>query len=137
MKVLILNGSPRVDGNTSTAVDEIVKTLQEEGVESEVVQIGNKAIRGCVACGGCSNTGKCVFDDEVNEIAPKFEEADGLIVASPVYYANANATLIDEVDAQQHLMSLINTLLLVTCQLLQASIGTAYMVELRVIQVKI
>ena len=94
MKVLILNGSPRVDGNTSTAVDEIVKTLQEEGVESEVVQIGNKAIRGCVACGGCSNTGKCVFDDVVNEIAPKFEEADGLIVASPVYYANANATLI-------------------------------------------
>ena len=98
MKVLILNGSPRVDGNTSTAVDEIVKTLQEEGVESEVVQIGNKAIRGCVACGGCSNTGKCVFDDVVNEIAPKFEEADGLIVASPVYYANANATLIACLD---------------------------------------
>ena len=93
MKVLILNGSPRVNGNTSIAVEEIVKTLQEEGVESEVVQIGNKNIRGCVACGGCSNTGKCVFDDEVNEIAAKFEEADGLIVASPVYYANANATL--------------------------------------------
>ena len=98
MKVLILNGSPRVDGNTSTAVDEIVKTLQEEGVESEVVQIGNKNIRGCVACGGCSNTGKCVFDDVVNEIAPKFEKADGLIVASPVYYANANATLIACLD---------------------------------------
>ena len=98
MKVLILNGSPRVDGNTSIAVDEIVKTLQEEGVESEVVQIGNKAIRGCVACGGCSDSGKCVFDDAVNEIAPKFEEADGLIVASPVYYANANATLIACLD---------------------------------------
>ena len=84
MKVLILNGSPRVDGNTSIALDEIVKTLQEEGVESEVVQIGNKAIRGCVACGGCSDSGKCVFDDAVNEIAPMFEEADGLIVASPV-----------------------------------------------------
>ena len=98
MKVLILNGSPRVDGNTSIALDEIVKTLQEEGVESEVVQIGNKAIRGCVACGGCSDSGKCVFDDVVNEIAPKFEEADGLIVASPVYYANANATLIACLD---------------------------------------
>ena len=98
MKVLILNGSPRVDGNTSIALDEIVKTLQEEGVESEVVQIGNKAIRGCVACGGCSDSGKCVFDDAVNEIAPKFEEADGLIVASPVYYANANATLIACLD---------------------------------------
>lgn len=98
MKVLILNGSPRVDGNTSIAVEEIVKTLEEEGVESEVVQIGNKNIRGCVACGGCSNTGKCVFDDEVNEIAAKFEEADGLIVASPVYYANANATLIACLD---------------------------------------
>ena len=98
MKVLILNGSPRVDGNTSIALDEIVKTLQEEGVESEVVQIGNKAIRGCVACGGCSDSGKCVFDDVVNEIAPKFEEAGGLIVASPVYYANANATLIACLD---------------------------------------
>lgn len=98
MKVLIINGSPRVGGNTSIAVDEIVKTFDEEGVESEVIQIGNQAIRGCIACGSCSQTGKCVFDDAVNEIAAKFEEADGIIVASPVYYASANATLVACLD---------------------------------------
>lgn len=98
MKVLILNGSPRVNGNTSVAVDEIVKVFAEEGVETEVIQLGNKDIRGCVACNSCGKTGKCVFDDAVNEIAPKFEEADGLVVASPVYYASANATLIACLD---------------------------------------
>ncbi|MBP5275995.1 MAG: flavodoxin family protein, partial [Lachnospiraceae bacterium] len=98
MKVLILNGSPRVGGNTSAAVEEMVKTFKEEGIETEVVQIGNKDIRGCVACGGCAEKGRCVFDDAVNEIAPKFEEADGLVVASPVYYASANATLIACLD---------------------------------------
>lgn len=98
MKVLIINGSPRTGGNTSIAVDEIVKTLNEEGVESEVVQIGNQDIRGCIACGSCAEKGRCVFDDAVNELAPKFEEADGLIVASPVYYASANATLIACLD---------------------------------------
>ena len=98
MKVLIINGSPRVGGNTSVAVDEMVKTFNEEGVEAEVVQIGNKAIRGCIACGSCAQNGKCVFDDAVNEIATKFEEADGLVVASPVYYASANATLIACLD---------------------------------------
>jgi len=98
MKVLIINGSPRVGGNTSIAVDEIVKTLNEEGVESEVVQIGNQDIRGCIACRSCAEKGRCVFDDAVNELAPKFEEADGLIVASPVYYASANATLIACLD---------------------------------------
>ena len=98
MKVLILNGSPREDGNTSVAVNELVKTFEEEGVETEVVRIGSQAIRGCVACGGCAQTGKCVFDDAVNDIAPKFESADGLIVASPVYYASANATLIACLD---------------------------------------
>ncbi|MBR4175740.1 MAG: flavodoxin family protein, partial [Lachnospiraceae bacterium] len=97
-KVLILNGSPREDGNTSVAVNELVKTFEEEGVETEVVRIGSQAIRGCVACGGCAQTGKCVFDDAVNDIAPKFESADGLIVASPVYYASANATLIACLD---------------------------------------
>ena len=98
MKVLILNGSPRINGNTSLAIDEIVKTLKEEGIESEVMQIGNKVIRGCVACESCSEKGKCIFDDEVNKVAEKFEAADGLIVASPVYYASANATLIALLD---------------------------------------
>lgn len=94
MKVLIINGSPRVNGNTSVAVREMEKVFAEEGVEIEVVQVGNKDIRGCIACGYCRENGKCVFNDVVNELAPKFEEADGLVVASPVYYASANATLI-------------------------------------------
>ena len=94
MKVLIINGSPRVNGNTSVAVREMEKVFAEEGVETEVVQVGNKDIRGCIACGYCGENGKCVFNDIVNELAPKFEEADGLVVASPVYYASANATLI-------------------------------------------
>lgn len=94
MKVLIINGSPRVNGNTSVAVREMEKIFAKEGVETEVVQVGNKDIRGCIACGYCRENGKCVFNDVVNELAPKFEEADGLVVASPVYYASANATLI-------------------------------------------
>ena len=94
MKVLILNGSPRVGGNTTVAVQELEKVFREEGIETETVQVGNRDIRGCIACGKCAKTGKCVFDDIVNELAPKFEQADGLIVASPVYYASANATLI-------------------------------------------
>ena len=98
MKVLILNGSPRADGNTSTALNEMVKIFEASGVETEIVQVGNKAVRGCVACGSCGATGKCAFNDVVNEIAPKFEEADGLILASPVYYASANATLIACLD---------------------------------------
>ncbi len=98
MKVLIINGSPRVGGNTSIAVEEIAKTLGEEEIEAEIVQIGNKNVRGCIACGSCGEKGKCVFDDVVNELAPKFEEADGLVVASPVYYASANATLIACLD---------------------------------------
>lgn len=98
MKVLIINGSPRVGGNTSIALDEMVKVFDSEGVESETVQIGNKDIRGCIACGRCATKGRCVFEDVVNELAPKFEEADGLVVASPVYYASANATLIACLD---------------------------------------
>ena len=98
MKVLIINGSPRVGGNTSIALDEMVKVFKTAGVETEVVQIGNKDVRGCIACGSCFKNGKCVFDDVVNELAPKFEEADGLVVASPVYYASANATLIACLD---------------------------------------
>ena len=98
MKVLIINGSPRVDGNTSIAVDEVAKTFEAEGIETEIIQIGNKDVRGCIACGSCAETGKCVFDDVVNELASKFEEAEGLIIASPVYYASANATLIACLD---------------------------------------
>lgn len=98
MKVLIINGSPHKSGNTSIAIDEVVKTLTEENIEAEVVQIGNKAVRGCIACNRCAELGHCVFDDEVNKIAEKFESADGLIVASPVYYASANATLIACLD---------------------------------------
>lgn len=98
MKVLLINGSPRVGGNTSIALDEMVKVFDAEGVETEVVQVGNKDIRGCIACGYCMEHGKCVFNDEVNELAKKFEESDGLVVASPVYYASANATLIAALD---------------------------------------
>lgn len=97
-KVLIINGSPRVGGNTSIALNEMVKVFEAEGIEAEVVQIGNKDIRGCIACESCREKGQCVFDDVVNEIAARFEEADGLVVASPVYYASANATLIACLD---------------------------------------
>ena len=98
MKVLIINGSPRIGGNTSIALDEMVRIFESEGIEVENIQIGNKDIRGCIACESCSQTGKCVFDDAVNELAPKFQAADGLVVASPVYYASANATLIALLD---------------------------------------
>ena len=94
MKVLILNGSPRVGGNTTVAVEEMERIFREEGVEVETVQVGARDIRGCIACGRCAETGRCVFDDIVNELAPKLEAADGLVVASPVYYASANATLV-------------------------------------------
>ncbi len=98
MKVLILNGSPRANGNTSIAVREMAKVFEEEGVSVEVLQVGNQDIRGCIACGKCGELGKCVFDDVVNEVAAKFEEADGLVVASPVYYASANPTLVALLD---------------------------------------
>ena len=98
MKVLMINGSPRLNGNTSIALDEMKKVFEEEGVEAEIVQVGNKNVRGCIACNKCAEIGKCVFDDVVNELAPKFEEADGLVIASPVYYASANATLIAVLD---------------------------------------
>lgn len=98
MKVLMLNGSPRVNGNTSIVMDEMRKVFEAENVEAEIVQIGNQAIRGCIACGYCAKNGKCVFDDVVNSLASKFEESDGLVVASPVYYASANATLVACLD---------------------------------------
>ena len=98
MKVLLINGSPKSDGNTSIAIDEMVKTFHEEGVETEVIQVGNKLIRGCIGCGKCFEKGSCVFDDIVNETAPKLAAADGLVIATPVYYASANGTLVSFLD---------------------------------------
>lgn len=98
MKVLLLNGSPHIHGCTATALDEMIKTFTEEGIETELIQVGNKSIRGCVSCGSCEKNGKCVFDDLVNETAPKFEAADGLVVGSPVYYASPNGTILSFMD---------------------------------------
>ncbi len=98
MKVLILNGSPHPRGVNYLAIEEMTTVFKEEGVDVEVVQVGNQVVRGCIACGACSKLGKCVFDDVVNELAKKFKQADGLIVTSPVYYASANATLIATLD---------------------------------------
>ena len=99
MNVLIINGSPRTRSNTQLALDEMIKVFEAEGVEVEEYAVGRDVIRGCVSCGGCAKLGKCVFnDDAVNELAPKFEAADGLVIASPVYYASANASLIALLD---------------------------------------
>ena len=98
MKVIIINGSPRKDGNTSIAVGELDKVFRAEGIETEIIQIGNMDIRGCIGCASCKKNGRCVFDDLVNEIAPKFEAADGLVLGSPVYYASANGTLTSFLD---------------------------------------
>lgn len=94
MKVLMINGSPHKEGNTYIALHEMEKIFTEAGIETEILHVGNKDIRGCIACGSCAKNGKCVFDDIVNETAAKFEECDGLVVGSPVYYASANATLV-------------------------------------------
>ena len=94
MKVLLINGSPKSNGNTATALREMEKIFAGEGVETETVHVGHQAVRGCIGCGKCAESGKCVFDDIVNETAPKFEACDGLVVGSPVYYASANATLV-------------------------------------------
>ncbi len=97
-KVLLINGSPHPAGCTMRALEEIAKTLQAQGVETETIQVGNKDIRGCISCGTCETKGCCVFDDLVNETAPKFEAADGLIVGSPVYYGSPNGTLLSFLD---------------------------------------
>ena len=94
MKVLMLNGSPRPNGNTATALREMEKIFAQEGIETETIHVGNKDIRGCIACLKCKENGKCVFNDLVNETAAKFQECDGLVVGSPVYFASANATLV-------------------------------------------
>ena len=94
MKVLLLNGSPRPNGNTAAALREMEQVFAQEGVETELVHVGGQAIRGCIGCGKCREKGRCVFDDLVNETAPKFAACDGLVAGSPVYYASANATLV-------------------------------------------
>lgn len=98
MKVLLVNGSPKKNGNTAYALSQMAEVFTAQGIGAEILHIGNQPIRGCTACGGCAKTGKCVFDDAVNEAAPKFQEADGIVVGSPVYYASANATLIAFLD---------------------------------------
>ena len=98
MKILMINGSPRRDGNTAIALAEMEKIFSAEGIDVETIRIGGEDIRGCIACGSCYDTGRCVFDDIVNEAAPRFEACDGLVVASPVYYASANGTLISFLD---------------------------------------
>lgn len=98
MKVLMINGSPRINGATAKALKEMEKIFEEQNLEVEIVNVGTMSVRGCIACGSCYKTGKCAIDDIVNELAPKLEAADGLVVASPVYYASANATIIAVLD---------------------------------------
>lgn len=98
MRVLMINGSPHKNGNTALALNEMAQIFAQQEIESEIVQIGNQAIRGCIACGSCAEKGRCVFEDAVNETAPKLNACDGLIIASPVYYASANGTLISFLD---------------------------------------
>ena len=98
MKVLMINGSPRLEGNTTLALAEMDKIFHEAGVETQTIRVGNKAIRGCIACGSCFKKGKCAFDDGVNEAAEILKESDGLVVASPVYYGSANGTIVSFLD---------------------------------------
>lgn len=98
MKVLLVNGSPHKNGCTAAALEEMMRVFDQNGIETEIMHIGSKAIRGCVACQGCDKLGKCVFDDEVNKAAEIFEKADGLVVGSPVYYGSPNGTLLSFLD---------------------------------------
>lgn len=97
-KVILLNGSPKADGCTATALDEMVRVFNEEGIETEVIQVGSKSVRGCIACGYCETHGHCVFNDIVTEVSAKFEQADGLVVGSPVYYGSPNGTILSFMD---------------------------------------
>ena len=94
MNILLINGSPHTKGAGFTALSEMEKVFQKNGIDTELIQVGSQAIRGCMACNYCVSHSKCTIDDIVNEVAPKFEKADGIVVSSPVYYASANATLI-------------------------------------------
>lgn len=98
MKVLLINGSPKAKGNTAYALEQMAEVFHSEGIDTEWIQIGNQLIRGCLACGSCYKTGKCVLDDQVNDAAAKLAEADGMVIGSPVYYASPNGTLISFLD---------------------------------------
>ena len=98
MKVLLINGSPHANGNTAVALNEMIKIFDAAQIETQLFHVGNKSIRGCVACGNCFKLGKCVFDDVVNEVAPKFAEADGFVVGTPVYYSSPNGTIVSFLD---------------------------------------
>ena len=97
-RVLLINGSPHEKGCTARALSEVARTLEQEGVETEVIHVGKADVRGCISCGTCRKTGKCVFQDIVNETAPKFEAADGIVAGSPVYYASPNGTVLSFLD---------------------------------------
>lgn len=98
MKVLLINGSPHIKGCTFRALEEVEKALNNNGIETEIIQLGGKDIRGCIACGKCREIKQCIFDDIVNEVALKFKEADGMVVGSPVYYGSPNGTLLSFLD---------------------------------------
>lgn len=98
MKVILINGSPNAKGCTYTALEEVSKTLKSEGIETEIIHVGHKDIRGCIGCRQCKTKGKCVFNDIVNDIAPKFKECDGIVIGSPVCFASANGTLVSFID---------------------------------------
>lgn len=98
MNVLLINGSPNAKGCTFTALSEVGRTLEAAGIETELIHVGNRDIRGCIGCRKCKTAGKCVFDDLVNEVGPKFAECDGIVVGSPVYFASANGTLVSFLD---------------------------------------
>lgn len=98
MKVLLINGSPHANGCTFTALNEVARTLGENGIDTNIVHIGHKDIRGCTGCHTCGERGKCVFDDLVNELAPVFAECNGLVIGSPVYYSSPNGSLLAFLD---------------------------------------
>ena len=98
MKALLINGSPRAKGCTYTALTELKNTLESEGIEVELIHVGNRAIRGCVACRKCHETGKCVFEDAVNEVAPKLKAADAFVIGAPVYFASPAGGAISFMD---------------------------------------
>ena len=98
MKILLINGSPKKEGNTFIALSKVQKTLETEGIETELIHIGHKAIHGCIACGKCRELGRCAFDDCVNEVAAKLNDADGIVIGSPVYYASPTGTLLSFLD---------------------------------------
>lgn len=96
--ILIINGSPHLNGCTATALEEMTQVFHQEGMETYLLPVGNQSVRGCISCGSCGKRGKCVFDDAVNEAAPLLEQADGLVIGSPVYYGSPNGNLISFLD---------------------------------------